>query len=525
MLVFKHLLKLLDIQVSWHGLKDYWLSHPDYLSMCFFADTCKNYKIDYLALNIQPSDFGKNGFPFITHFADDGGHFIVVENINNNEEVLFYQPFIGYKKVALNEFFSHWSGIVFYAYPNEISGERDYAKKRFKEIIKKISPLLFIVVLLALLFGSFLLVQPTFSLLLIFLFVIKLFGLFICINLLYNELVGDNWFSQAVCNNKYASCKEVMQSPASKFFGIHMSDFGFIYFCGGAIILIESLYLHLQSLAISFLIIMALFSIPYIVFSVYYQLFKIKKICSFCMSVMFTLSLEIILAIINWDIKFVSNLFCWQILFPLGSFLLVALGLIPIKEIIRKANDGIIYKYRYLRLKKNPLIFNASLDKENPVDMEIHTDELIIGNEEASTTITAIINVNCAPCIQTYNRIYSIVKEYEEDIRVVIRFMLLDNNQRESFFFIRLFYTKGKDIFSKVLYDWFQNKDYENLIREFGNVKYDLESDLVQHWNNWFKKNDITSTPIIFLNDKKIPQEYDVDDIHWLLENSLYSNS
>lgn len=36
-LVFKHLLKLLKVRVSWNGLKDYWLSHPDYLSMCFFA--------------------------------------------------------------------------------------------------------------------------------------------------------------------------------------------------------------------------------------------------------------------------------------------------------------------------------------------------------------------------------------------------------------------------------------------------------------------------------------------------------
>ena len=36
--VFKHLLTLLEVPVSNRDLSDYWQSHPDYLSMAFFAD-------------------------------------------------------------------------------------------------------------------------------------------------------------------------------------------------------------------------------------------------------------------------------------------------------------------------------------------------------------------------------------------------------------------------------------------------------------------------------------------------------
>ena len=523
--VFKHLLNLLGVSVSNRDLSDYWQSHPDYLSMAFFADACKRYKMDYAALELTPADFGKNGVPFITHLVNEGGHFVVVEDINEAPMITYYPPSKGRMTVPLKEFLAKWSGSVFYALPRKDSGEVGYWGKRCKEIISQLSLPLCVVLLLGLTIGSCLLTHPVFSSGFLALSAIKILGLFFCINLAYHEFVGESRISQAVCQKgKYTGCDDVLQSPASQIGGIPMSDIGLVYFLGSILALLLSVFVPLQPVTLSLLWIMAVCSIPYGLFSVCYQLFKIRKICPFCMSVIFTLFLEWIWAFIH--VPIIENVCSCQVFFPIGCFLLTIFAWIAVRPTLLRAKDGFEYKYKYLRLKKNPHIFNASLEKMPSVDMEIKTTELIVGNPESDTTITSIVNTHCAPCARMERRIYSILKDFGKDIRIVFRFMLAGNNREETLYFIRLYYAKGGWVFAEALHDWYQNRDYRQLILKYQEVKeYSLENDLIQQWNAWYTKNQLSSTPIVFLNDKKIEQEYDIDDIRWLVQNCLYEKT
>lgn len=524
LLVFRHLLKLFDVPVSCSSLNEYWQAHPDYLSMVFFADACEKYKINYAALEVSRADLGKNGFPFITHLVNEGGHFVVVEDINKEtQEITYYHPSKGYVTGPLKDFLEHWSGSVFYALPNDQSGEPHYFRKRVKEIVGRQAYPLFGIILFLLLGNSLFLIHPILAQPFLLLLGVKIAGLFICITLLHHELIGENRISQAVCRNgKYTSCDEVLQSPASHLWGISMSDLGFVYFSGGVISLIFSLFLNIQSVTLTVLFILTLCTIPYAWFSVYYQLIKIRKVCPFCMSVIATLVLEWIVVFSHWkamEMGYTS----WWLLFPLGCMLWVVCGWIIVKPVIQKAKDGTTYKYKYLRLKKNPHIFNASLEKKNATDMDIIENELRIGNPDATTTITYVINTHCAPCARMHRRIHSIVEDFGKDICVVVRFMPANNNRQETLFLIRLYHSQGASVFSEALHEWFQHKNYNQLVQQYSEVKeYALENELIQHWTKWFDKEDISSTPTLFLNDKKIDQEYDIDDIYWLVQNNLY---
>lgn len=527
-LAFQHLLKLLNVRVSFRDLNEYWQAHPDYLSMVFFADACKKYKIDYAALELSSSDFGKNGFPYITHLVDEGGHFVVVENINDDtKEITYYHPSKGYITSPLNDFLARRGGAVFYALPGNQSGETNYFSKRAKEIISQTCYPLFWLTLFVLLASSLFLIHPILTQTFTMLLGVKIIGLFICISLLYHELIGENRVSQVVCSNsKYTNCDEVLQSPASQIWGIHMSDLGFVYFSSGIIALIFSLFLNIQSGTMCLLFILTLCSIPYVLFSIYYQLFKIRKICPFCMSVILILILELILVISHLDAIKMKYLFCCEIMVPIGCLLLVLCGWIIMKPVIQKAKDGSVYKYKYLRLKKNPHIFNASLEKRPSIDMKIMNNELIIGNMDATVTITSVINIHCAPCARMHQEIHSVLEDFGKDIRVIIRFMLANDNQKETLFFIRLYYSEGASSFSNALHDWSQNRNYNHLVQKYSEVKEaTFENELIRHWTKWYEKENILSTPTLFLNDKKIKQEYDIDDIHWLVQNSLYDES
>lgn len=95
--------------------------------------------MDYAALELTPADFGKNGVPFITHLVNEGGHFVVVEDINEAPMITYYLPSKGRMTVPLKEFLAKWSGSVFYALPRKDSGEVGYWGKRCKEIISQLS--------------------------------------------------------------------------------------------------------------------------------------------------------------------------------------------------------------------------------------------------------------------------------------------------------------------------------------------------------------------------------------------------
>lgn len=523
-LTFWHLLKLLKVQVVYSDLNDFWQSHPDYLSMAFFADACKKYNITYAALEFSSSDFGMNGFPFITHLAGDGGHFVIVEDINDSGKITYYQSQNGYNIMDYNAFMSQWSGSVFYAFPTNKSGDIEYLSRRIKELLLQVCPFFFWIVFLVLCASSLCILKPDVLRGVLLLLIAKCAGLFVCMNLVYHDIFGENRISKTICTkNKYTSCDDVLQSTASKIWGIHMSDFGFVYFGGGLVALILSLFLNIQYLTLSMLFVLTLCSIPYVIFSIYYQLVKVKKICPFCISVIFVLMFEMSLFLLHVNEVKIEYIFNWEIVIPFGSLLLVMFGWIIVKRIVIRAKDGFMYKYKYLRLKKNPLIFNSSLEKEPSTDIEVVLDELIIGNPMAITTLTTVINTNCAPCARMHRRIHTILNDFGKDIRVIVRFVLTNDNRKETLFLIRLYYLKGANVFSDALNEWFNEFNFNKLVQRYPEIhEYTHENEIIDHWINWLNKTNVLSTPTVFLNDKRIEDEYDIDDIYWLVQNRLY---
>ncbi|MCD7849937.1 MAG: vitamin K epoxide reductase family protein [Parabacteroides sp.] len=106
--------------------------------------------------------------------------------------------------------------------------------------------------------------------------------------------------SEKVCKiGKYTGCEDVLNSPAAKIGNISMSDIGIVYFAGGIFTLALSVYVGQQYLVFPVLLLFSLCSIPYILFSISYQAFKVRKWCPFCLSVIFMLLLECLLAIFD----------------------------------------------------------------------------------------------------------------------------------------------------------------------------------------------------------------------------------
>jgi uncharacterized membrane protein len=223
------------------------------------------------------------------------------------------------------------------------------------------------------------------SLLFISISLIKLIGLSICIALTNHILGNSNALSKFVCREgKHINCDDVLNSPAAKLVGfIEMSDVGLIYFAGGFFTLLFSFHIVDQLSIITLLLIVSIFSIPYIGFSVLYQFLVLKKICPFCMSIISVLVIECIISALNVNIlNFnISNWMCLSIFFM--SFFITILIWSIVKFLIINSTSGLEYKYNFLRLKRNPYIYNTIFNSEESIDMNYSEYDIILGNPNA----------------------------------------------------------------------------------------------------------------------------------------------
>ncbi len=100
-------------------------------------------------------------------------------------------------------------------------------------------------------------------------------------------------FKRFCPRNPWFDCKRVIDSPAGTMLGlVHMADLGVLYFAGTLLTLLVSAFtpgFYYQALWLG---ILNLFTLPYTLFSVAYQVFKMRRGCALCLIVQAVFWLE-----------------------------------------------------------------------------------------------------------------------------------------------------------------------------------------------------------------------------------------
>lgn len=517
-----HFFKLLNIPITSNTLTEQLLSHPDYPSLASLSDVCKYYNIDHVALENQSLEqLEDNGFPAIVLIQDPKQTLVVVEDIHN-DKIKYYHPVKNKIYEPLNEFRERWSGIVFYALPEDESGEENFKLKKAEESLLKLRSSFLLITCILLIGYTIFLQKPLFNLQFVSLLLVKIVGLFFSIQLVIHSFGLSTSITDKVCQaGKQVSCEDVLESPASKLLGLFsMSDIGFVYFSTGILLMIFSIYLKTILPTTTFLLLITLCAIPYVLFSIYYQAFKVKKWCPLCLSVMGVLIAESILFVLNQSyLDF--HIFRFDIIgIVVLCFIITACSWSYIKQLIISAERGKEYEYKYFRLKKNPQIYNAQLNASPSFEMDFSSSDLIIGTPDAELAITCVVNTNCGPCAMAHLKLEKILAENAGHVKMIIRFMLTE--EEVALHLISLYLEKGAEIFENALHDWFDHKNYELLRKEYPVNKVDERAiQMINEQRAWCNRLHIHKTPEIFIGDKKIGNEYTVDDIQWLISNII----
>lgn len=518
-------IKLLNVAVSVTSIRNTLQNHPDYPSLLAVSDSLKEWNIDNVALKIDAGKLPDLPVPFITTFTGNQVEFIIVINIQNESKTIHY--ILNGEKIIqpINEFLKEWPGIVLLAEPSIISGEKDYAAHIKEEKLKKLRTTgiitgIFLFLLIVCIQFCFSTYNNSDKAAFCFYTLLHLTGTLISCLLLWYEIDKENPVLQQICSGEKnkTNCGTVLSSKQSKLSSfISWSEVGFFYFCGGllALLLIGGSILPVIAW-------LNLVAAPYIVFSIYYQARIVKQWCPLCLGVQAVLVLEIIVCIFTNQLyqPFNFSIFTTPILFvcyalPFTFWSIFKPGLLNAQEAKKT-------KRELNNLKYNEQLFQALLKQQKQIVTSTEGLGITLGNKQARNTLIKVCNPYCGPCANAHPVIDALL-ELNKDLKVQIIFTASSDGDRRAEpvkHLLAIAAQANEAQTAKALDDWYMapQKDYKYFAQ-----RYPLQEDLDNQNNKlnimhqWCEDTQILFTPTFFINGYQLPQQYNIQDLKYIL--------
>lgn len=518
--VLDALMRELNIPVSTFTLKHDLEEHPNYPSLLAFSDCLNNWKVPHGIYQLSKDDLQSEdlSFPFISHFSEQGGKFILVHGIEN-KKVIFSDELSDHNVITEIEYLSRWNGIVLYAEKEEVSGESNYKDGLIKGGIAKAGLPFLILILLACILLSIDYASASWGLLCML--GLNLVGVIVSVFLLTYSIGANNSFVQNLCGlGKKNNCNTILKSDVAKVNSwLSWSEVGMFYFTGSFLCLIIN-----PNLA-SLLVWVNLACLPYTFYSIGYQI-KTKNWCFLCCTVQVLLWLEaLVFAFDNsfhYSLPF-SNLTPISLLLFTLSFLLPVAVWITIKPIIIKAIQIEPLKRQLKRFKYDTSLFNKFLTIQPRYAVPDEIMPIMMGNPDAETVITMVSNPFCEPCATAHKKLDEWLRT-RDDIQLKIVFTTAshddDARTKVARHISALSMSNDKELVEEALTSWYDqtHKNYKTWAEKYP-VSFNDEISLVtKKQKEWCEMADITATPTILVNGYKLTVPYRLDDIRYLID-------
>ncbi|MCM1301251.1 MAG: cysteine peptidase family C39 domain-containing protein [Bacteroides cellulosilyticus] len=348
-------------------------------------------------------------------------------------------------------------------------------------------------------------------------------GIIIGVLFQIQEFDRSNPLVNRICHSRQnhgkRDCNSILESADAKFMKLFSwSDFGLLYF------------IYMISLLIFFMPVDALFlqslssiaAAGYIPYSLYYQWKVARKWCTLCLLAQGVLLVNLCLGIIGLYISYGADI-DWiklSVSFLLGGFIVTAFfttAKVGFKYFIdyKKATKS------FIALKYDCSIKSLLLSSQYRIDTtELHK---IVLNPEGETILTIIFNTVCNPCISKMRKVMAMFQR-KQTIRLELIFLLdnLDVVAMRIARYLLSVYNQAPDTIEPILNDYISH--FPGSMNSFG--KDDINerciqdecSQIIAEQDSWCRKNNITSTPQIFLDGYELPDIYTIDDIDYMYE-------
>jgi Protein-disulfide isomerase len=348
-------------------------------------------------------------------------------------------------------------------------------------------------------------------------------GVYISWLLLLKQMHVKSQYADKICSLfKQKDCNNVLESKAAKPFGIiGLSEVGFGYFAANVFLILFSPAL------ISSVVLINIFTLPFTLWSVWYQWAKAKQWCVLCLIVLVLLWLIFIVSCLFGYIRLPGINF--QELFNLIAagccYFISVLGiniLVP-KLNTEKATQSLQQSMN--SLKANEDVFSALLKKQPFYETSDCDSVICFGNPDSKLRVTVFSNPYCNPCAMMHKRIEDLLIKADNDI--CVKYILSSfgenlNTTNKYLISACLADKTGSDI--HIFSEWFEKG---RVLKDeyFKEQSLDMENPAIevefQKHEAWKTKNQLRGTPTILVNGYQLPESYKVEDLRYFADFDL----
>ena len=509
----------LKIRLDDQKIYDELLSHPDYPSLLSISDVLTFFKVPNAAYRVEENELENVPCPFIAHTSTHYGDFVLVHQIEKDMVIVSNEKWNKHR-FAIAEFKVLFSGTVISAE----SVTQTSAPIRISDLLMTIKVPLAVTTLVLIFFSAIIFHSNYFTRFnwpLLTLTLYNTAGLITSVLLLIQSVDTNNPLVQKLCQGGgNTNCNAILSSKAAKVFeGLTWSEVGFFYFAGTWFLLLfgggsTSIW---QMLAL-----LNIISLPYTVYSIYYQARVAKQWCILCCTIQALLWLEFIsyassfhLPLASPNIADLSTVFITMLL-PATLWVLIKPLLLQIQQL-----DPL--KKQLQKFKYNSELFNKMLTSQPKYAQPDEDCSIVLGNVEAGNVITMVTNPYCPPCANTHKLLHNLL---EQNGNLQARIVFTANNTDDdiktpvSRHLMTLHGLPDKSVVKQALYDWYEQKQksYESWANAYPAELNEVEYNKINRQKAWCEMAQISATPTILLDGYKLPDGYQLTDLKYMLQ-------
>jgi len=484
--------------------KDLFLSHPNYPSLFAITDSLDLLSVENAAVRVSKEQIENLPSNFLAYFKDE---LTLVERAKDFVRIDTIKK--GIQKISYDNFLLDWNGVIVAIEPNNV-----VARENFKNEYKDVKYYLPLLILIG--FSFFYNTYNVFSL--VFL-ITSVLGLIVSVFIVQEKLGFKTNIISKFCNlTTNTSCSSVINFDTNTNKWINFSDLPLVFF-GSSFV---SILLRPLDSAI-FIGFLSLLAIPVIVTSIWVQKFEIQKWCVMCLIVSFLIFSQSVL----W---FASDLFTLSFnlanIFPfLFSLVLLTSTWLIVKPVVKNILNSDNNVKELKKFKRNYSLLNFLSKKiPHPNGLE-DLRGLHFGNRNAGIKLSIVLSPSCGHCHKTFQEAFDLVLRFPDKIFLNILFNVNPENVENPYKVVveRLLTinraTPGKIV--EAISDWHIKKmGLKKWLKKWNTEPVSMMiNQEIQKQYEWCSKNNFNYTPVKIVNDKLFPNEYELHELKYFLND------
>jgi uncharacterized membrane protein len=335
--------------------------------------------------------------------------------------------------------------------------------------------------------------------------------------LVLRSIGNENPLIRILCyNGKQASCNDILFSRSSKItVWLSWAEVGLFYFAGSSLVI---LFFPENQILVRVLALFSLLSMPYFIYSLWYQAFIFKKWCILCCLVQLILFLEF-LAFTPYRFESIRSIRLIDLYDLTRCFIIPIAFWAFLKPFLLRSNELKSIRNTLSRLKNNDQLFRTALSEQRFYSLPEETYSIILGNSRPSNIITVVSNPYCNPCSKAHEALDNCLRT-RSDLQLRIIFTNSGKNNEINRHLIALTKKQDGNLIKTALNDWFKQntKNYKSWSKKYP-LEFDAEqceSELEQQIN-WCKSVNVRFTPLVIINGHELPENYQIEDLKYLI--------